>query len=127
MGRVKDLHIQEMNKAAEMQEELIGYDAGLKNTRRTMTTDKAAEKAAEEIMMLDGKILITKGFVEKITPVSSKFGGFNYRVTVGGSNFYFNCKVEDGVYKLLEVGKPCAFLAKKKGAYSVITQVFYCA
>lgn len=105
------------------QETLEEYNERLKKMR---------EEGKPVIKNIQGKQLILKGVLDKLTITESKFGGENARLEMGGFNYYFNAKTKGIAEKMFSVGDLVAFTVKESPnrnnplkPYLVIEQVFY--
>ena len=84
-----------------------------------------------KIKNIEGKALILKGVIDKITFLPNQFG-LNHRIEMHGASYYFNSKVEGTCEKLFKVGEIAAFTVRespnKNNAlkpYLIIDQIFY--
>jgi hypothetical protein len=72
--------------------------------------EKRAERSPYK--NINGRPLLMKGVVEKITPIKSKHG-FSWRVEIAGSNFYYNSARENGIEKIIKEGEAIAFVVRE--------------
>lgn len=134
MGASSELHIalmeaeqnkEQMDKVVQELSEvnLADYDKKLKDTRA-----EAKEAKKPQIKNIQGRPLILKGVVEKITTTKTTYG-WNSRVEMGGVTYFYSSKVEFGVDKMFKVGSVAAFTVEskmyKEKEILCINQVFY--
>lgn len=99
--------------------------------RNLLRDNREARQTKPQYKNIDGKPLILKGVVEKIEPINARHG-FSWRIKMNGSTYYYNSSRENGVEKMFEVGKPCAFVVrespnsrKPESPYLIIQHIFY--
>jgi len=98
------------------------YEKDLKKTR---------EDSKPKIKNVEGRQLVIKGVIEKITSINSKYGE-SHRIEMNGNSFYFNSKVPGAVDKMFEIGKLAAFTVRESinrhnpdKPFLVIETIFY--
>ncbi len=117
-----------------MQNKELGEPVDLKeyDAQQKAVIELAKKKMKPVIKSVNGKALILKGVIEKISPLKSKFGG-SARIEMGGVSYYFNYSGDEKiVHKMFLVGQPSAFTVAEspnkrnpEKPFLVIQQVFF--
>lgn len=101
------------------------------NQSNTQAPDTKYQNQPLKVKAIDGKPLIVRGVVDKITTKQTKFG-YTSTIEMHGAYFYFHHKTQDAVDKMFKVGDKAAFTVKESKSstndkvFLTIDTVFYC-
>lgn len=102
-----------------------------KEKESSVQTNDSSNPKPLAVKNIGGKALILRGIIEKITPLSSKYGE-NHRIEMGGNSYYFPSKVPGTCEKMFKVGDRAAFTVREapnknnpNNPFLIIENVFY--
>jgi len=129
MSKTSQLHLelQEAEYNNQKQQQGINF-----LTEQDYILNKKKELEAYKSDLKIKKEPVVQGIVKEIKEYTSKYG-YSYAIILDGQSatrYYFNCKAQDTVYRLFEVGKKTAFttvdkVSKNGNKCKIVDMVFY--